>query len=385
MPLFVANPDRPADKYPGYWRVKQFRRWLRNAASRLLARRPAAPLAGVPALDAVQIRRVIVCRRNTRMGNMLFLTPLLRALHTALPRAEIDLLIGSVDYSPLFERQAGVRRVWVMPEKGVFWPLHMLRLLFRLRRQKYDLSVEPTLNSFSNRLSARLCGARRSLGFQASNQWLQLTHPVMPDPAVRHEALMSLQLVSAAMPYAPPQPQRLQLELSTQERAAGASALASLLANHPGHGPIVGFFTEATGAKRLPRTWWLEWMTAMRQSGQILRLLQILPPEDASPLDPALPTLCETNLRRLAASLAALDLFVSCDTGPMHLASAAGTPTLGLFHASKSYRYRPLGARSLALDIDASAPRETAQAVLRQLKNRPAGSPEPALAVAAQA
>jgi ADP-heptose:LPS heptosyltransferase len=361
----IPNPVHRAGKYPGYWAIKRWRRALRNRASAWLARGNAAPPALVP-LDPAVIRRVIVCRRNNRLGNMLLLTPLLRSLAATLPQAEIDVLIGSADYRALLQCMPGVRRVWVLPQRGCLWPLRMLALLLRLRRQAYDLSIEPTLNSFSNRLSARLCGARWRLGFHTPHQWLGLTHAVIPDRSVRHQALIPQQLVSAGFRRPAPVYPRLRLELSAAERRAGAARLAALLDS--GQGPVVGFFTEATGRKRLPPEWWQDWLTALRREYPSLRLLQILPPGASEPLLPGLPHVREPDLRRLAAVTGALDLFVACDSGPMHLASASGAATLGLFRSTRSDSFGPLGPTDLALDVGALTARQTAHATLQQLE-----------------
>ncbi len=361
-----AGYTAPRNKYAGYWTIKKIRRRLRNRLNAWLARRTAPPPALTP-IDPALVRRVIVCRRNNRLGNMLFLTPLLRSLAATLPHAQIDVLIGNARYADLFRDLPGVRRVWAMPEHGWTWPLRMLILLFQLRAQGYDLSIEPSFNSFSNRLSARLSSARWRLGFHAPDQWLSLTHCALPDPRERHEALKPLQLLRQGFatpahllhPY-------LEIALDVQERAAGAVSLAQALGGLIDR-PVIGFFTEATGKKRLPPEWWQVWLTALRQSGQDCYLLQILPPGTAPAIEAGIAQVRESDHRRLAAILGHLDLFVSCDAGPMHLAAAAGTPTLGLFHATRSERYRPLNANSHAIEFKRMAPAQAALAVRQQL------------------
>ncbi|MGH8457896.1 MAG: glycosyltransferase family 9 protein [Nevskiales bacterium] len=357
------TPPPATGKYAGYWTIKKLRRGLRNRLSAWLARGQAAPLQP---LDPAAIRRVIDCRRNHRLGNMLFLTPLLRSLAATLPQAEIDLLVGNASYAGLFQGLPGVRRVWAMPRRGWLWPLRMLALLFRLRRQDYDLVIEPSQNSFSNRLSARLCGARWRLGFYAPDQWLSLTHTVIPDPDQKHEVLKPLQLISRGFADAARLHPRMALALTAEEQAVGRARWAAVL-DPWGHGPVIGFFTEATGKKRLPPEWWQAWLAGLRQSGQDFRLLQILPPGTAPAIEPGMAHVREPDHRRLAALLGNLDLFVSCDAGPMHLAAAAGVSTLGLFHTTRSERYRPLGEHSLALEVKDQTPTQAAGAVLAHL------------------
>lgn len=58
------------------------------------------------------------------------------------------------------------------------------------------------------------------------------------------------------------------------------------------------------------------------------------------------------NLSELARFASGLALFVSCDTGPLHLAAASGVPCLGLFTQTDPARYGCLGAQHLNLVVD---------------------------------
>ena len=52
----------------------------------------------------------------------------------------------------------------------------------------------------------------------------------------------------------------------------------------------------------------------------------------------------KTSLGGLAALIARLDLFISNDTGPAHLAEAVGTPSVTLFGPADPRRWAPLNA-----------------------------------------
>jgi len=52
------------------------------------------------------------------------------------------------------------------------------------------------------------------------------------------------------------------------------------------------------------------------------------------------------SLPEVAACMRRLDLFIGNDSGLMHLAAAAGTPTLGLFGPSRASQYAPAGHRA---------------------------------------
>lgn len=60
----------------------------------------------------------------------------------------------------------------------------------------------------------------------------------------------------------------------------------------------------------------------------------------------------DLDLVVLAAVLERLSLFITGDTGPMHLAAAVDTPVLAIFGPSLPTRYAPLSARSRIVRID---------------------------------
>jgi ADP-heptose:LPS heptosyltransferase len=74
-----------------------------------------------------------------------------------------------------------------------------------------------------------------------------------------------------------------------------------------------------------------------------------------------------------------LDVFVSADAGPLHLAGAAGVGVIGLFMmatpdpemlagAGGMASAYPLGAHDLALTVDKHTPQTVAAAVIEYLK-----------------
>ena len=53
----------------------------------------------------------------------------------------------------------------------------------------------------------------------------------------------------------------------------------------------------------------------------------------------------KTSLRQLTSVLAACDLVISGDSGPMHLGVAVGTPVVALFGATNPARHGPYGSQ----------------------------------------
>ncbi|MDB6009115.1 MAG: hypothetical protein JWL65_1365 [Gammaproteobacteria bacterium] len=89
--------------------------------------------------------------------------------------------------------------------------------------------------------------------------------------------------------------------------------------------------------------------------------VEFLPPRAASPSDARFPSMQFGSVRALTATIAATRMFISADTGPMHLASSMAVPTVALFCASDPVLYGPLKPVDLAINIAESTPRLVAQ------------------------
>jgi heptosyltransferase-2 len=61
---------------------------------------------------------------------------------------------------------------------------------------------------------------------------------------------------------------------------------------------------------------------------------------------PVAADLSSLSVEGLAAAIERVDLLVSCDSGPVHLASALGTPVIAVFGPTSPVRWGPLGSRA---------------------------------------
>lgn len=314
---------------------------------------------------AADTRSILILRLNKRLGNILFLTPMLRSLAAGLPAATLDVVIQDAAQMPLLQSLPGVGRVWILPRSVA----GVLGLLWRLHRRAYDLAIDPVPNSASNRIALALCGARQRLGFASDHQWLALSHASAEATSV-HQALQSVELLRNAVCS----PRFTAIEhLTVLPDAAARSAASSHWEQHlQGRittGPVIGFFAQATGHKQLPASWWRGWRTQMQRLLPAATLVQICPP-GVPALDPALPHVAIARLDELAAFMARLDVFVAADSGPMHLAAAAGAPVVGLFQATDPAHYAPLGANCTALAGGELTVERVAEHVHRALQQR---------------
>ncbi|MDD2370287.1 MAG: glycosyltransferase family 9 protein [Sulfuricurvum sp.] len=318
------------------------------------------------------IQRILVIRINYRIGNILFTTPLLRALEHRFPDAKIDILIGAKYPAPLLKSSA-VQNVFDLPRRLLKNPFHLYRYIQQLRATKYDLVLNLNSGSASDRGAAFLARGTYKLGFDVPGNWTPLTHVVNAPSGSVHEALKPLYLMEAFGNDANDFPQKMDIALSKEEKIQGLEELKKRLSlqgyTWGNKEKIIGIFRDARFEKKIENTWWKEWYLHMKKLNPDAVFVDILSPDVKEKLDDDFYTLMESNLRLLGTILSQMDAFICGDTGPMHLASASGVPTLALFKASAPTLYGTLGTNDRSLTLQGSTPEMIATQITQHLQS----------------
>jgi len=341
-------------------RSREYLGWL--LARLIHARHPAT------SLRTEEVSTILICRINGRIGNTLFLTPLIRYLHQLLPAAAIDLALAYPAAAELLRGLPGVRRIIVFPHRQPHRIGRYLAALRSLRACRYDLAIDPTEFSTSGRAMLALTRSRYRLGFESSSQWAPLTHAVPLPLQAMHQAVRPLYLPHRIF-GTPLEPQavRLWLPLPENELAEGRRLIAQAIAPKRLQAPsnAFGFFAHAANLKLIDRSWWIAFWEAFLALEPQAIPVEFLPSAAHRPTDERLASLHVRSTRGLTAAIAATRVFISTDTGPMHLASTTAVPTVGLFLASDPGLYGPLKPDDLAIDIGRHSAGEIAQACQR--------------------
>lgn len=342
------------------------RRLVRNALLPLFRTR-GARLRQTRDLSQREIRRILVCRPNHRLGNLLLLTPLVAELQRAFPDAEVDMVLAGDDGAALFGAFGNVKHIYALSRRMIRHPLTLVRTALQIRRAHYDLAVDPCEASQSSRLLVVLANAEHVIGLPRDGTVDDPEERTAMLHAPKHMAQWPVYLLRSASARRPPDTERdfpeLDIRLSADERKQPREVLDGLLRAHgKSHAQlVVGVFAEATGGKRYPRDWWQRFIAEVRAHHPDCAFFEILPPDGQPRLALDLPTFCSRNPRDVAAMISNMTCFVSADCGVMHLASASGAPTLGLFSVTEVPKYEPYGRGSRALVTNGKTPEEIAR------------------------
>ena len=333
-------------------------RWLVRAADTVLT--PLGWWRRQPSNEPV--RRVLLLRLE-RIGDLLMVLDAIHDARTAWPAAEIDLAVGSWNL-PLAKLIPDVTRLltldapWLARDgTGQAWPAMIARAR-SWRAADYDVAINLEPDIRSNFL-LWLSGARRRFGYATGGGGAFLTETLAYDPRA-HVAVNARRLVATASGAQAPQGAPTPVSVARLVAPPEATAHAATLLAGAGR-PLVGI--HASGG-RPSKQWHLDRFAAVgRRLAESHGATIVLTGSagDRPVIEAVRSGLTgvrhidvsgHVDLTTLAAVLARLDVLVTGDTGPMHLAAAMGTPIVALFGPSAPWRYGPQAARQRVLRVD---------------------------------
>lgn len=305
------------------------------------------------------VPRALLLIRPDHLGDMLFLTPTLHALRRALPDARITLLGGPWGVEavrnnpdldaietclfPGFERR---------PKENSLSPYRLLAATARtLRRADYDTAVILRFDHWWGAWLAAAAGIPWRIGYDWPEPRPFLTQ-ALPYRSDRHEVEQNAALLDALAPglAADLGPMRYHISAADHAWAAGWLAAAGCkpgqrwIAIHPGAGAAV---------KQWPAASWAVVADRLAEHSEARIVLTGGPGERelvgavaAKLARPVLNAAGATTLGQLAALYARCALVLGSDSGPLHLAVAAGTPTIHLYGPVSPAKFGPWGDRA---------------------------------------
>lgn len=295
-------------------------------------------------------KRILVIRYRF-IGDTILTVPFLRNLRKAYPDAQIDVLVGPqsgevlegcpyIDKLIVFDTTRFHKYDRGAGEKKSFWSY-----VFNLRKERYDTAFV-LKRSWSSAFLALLIGARNRIGYATEGRQIILTDSIKHDPDM-HEVDSTLTVLECAgIPIvdryleswvSDDEQKKIESLTRFETEAAGQKrVLIHAAAAHPDKLYPIESWVEIV--KLLAAQHFLPVFTGAEQDVETYRKL-----EELSGIK-ALNLTGKLSLRLSLALYSNLDLAICTDSGPAHLAAAAGIPTIALFGPTDPVRWRPYTA-----------------------------------------
>ncbi len=301
-------------------------------------------------IDLGETPRILVARTD-RIGDVALSLPVFASLRKAFPKAIICALTRNYTREILEERD-DVDEIISFDSKSSQIPLRSFTgLVSKIKEMKFDVGIALYLN-FSVSLLLAMSRVPRRLGPATKAAQIFLTDKVKQhrSKGKRHEADHNLDLLKP-------------LSVAPVRRAVIDVAEPGLVAFKRNEGrPLIGVHPGHGGSSRnWPEDSYAELIASLSSSGcdvvvtgsaiereLVLRVVKRSGVKSQVYLG-------ADGLKELACALAGLDVFIGPSTGPLHIASAVGTPVVGLYcpiFVCLPARWGPIGSNDIALTPD---------------------------------
>jgi heptosyltransferase-2 len=287
----------------------------------------------------------ILVVRYSALGDVVLATSMLEPLRARFPRARIEWVTDPL-YAPLLEGLPELAQVHRLGREG---PNALLAVAARLRG-RFDVAID-LQNKVRSAVLARSAAPLRAAFRRRSAGRALLSLFGSDPPLVRaHQTRLYAEALS---PLGEFEPGPLKVSLSPQARALADDALQAV------DGPAVAI---APGARWDTKRWPAERFAAVAEAlaaeGASIVLCGGPSDRDAFAAFRAAARvriaadLSFLPVDALAAAIGRVQLLVACDSGPVHLATAVGTPALALFGPTSTARWGPPApGRALSLGL----------------------------------
>ncbi|WP_269234723.1 glycosyltransferase family 9 protein [Flavobacterium flavigenum] len=329
---------------------------LRRALMRTLTKNIGKSNAeqSITLVNKNEIKRILICRPNARLGNLLLITPFVQELEEMFPNCKIDLFVKGFLAPIIFENYDCVDRIIKLPKKPFSNLFQYFKVWVSLKKYKYDIAINVDQGSSSGRLGVKFSNSKfkffGDLPFSANLYHGDYTHIAKYPIYHLRDYLTKLGFEKREDPIAP-----LDLKLTPVEIVEGKKKLNTLVKNYK---KTICIFTYATGPKCLSEAWWENFYTSLKSEYKNCNIIEILPIENVSQIGFKVPTFYSKDIREIGSVISNADLFIGADSGIMHLSSAVHTPTVGLFSVSNLKKYEPYDNNSFGIDVNSFSEKE---------------------------
>jgi heptosyltransferase-2 len=270
------------------------------------------------------------------------------------PNAEVTVLARSGVAEVFSARESPARVVEYREGSGVHRLRRLLHLGSALRRERFSLALILP-NSFVSGLLVCMAGIPQRVGYATDGRGWLLTHKLKSRRKERglHQADYYLELIRSLGGTAVDRTPRLTLKASLRERGSRLSAALDIGADER----VVGVHAGATYGEA--KRWFPERFAAVldRLQRQGLRVLLLGGPGEepvAAQISglmerPPISLVGRTSVGEAVALIGRCAMFLSNDSGLMHVAAALGIPQVAVFGSTDPEKSAPLNELAVVI------------------------------------
>jgi ADP-heptose:LPS heptosyltransferase len=307
-------------------------------------------------IEKAEIKNILVVRQHNQVGDMLCSLPLFAALKKRYPEAKITLVASVTNYNIVFgDVNPFINDVLVFNKSTLF---HIFKFFKKLRSTSFDIGIVPSTFSISrtSHFINYFSGAKIRVGVKSVNDkinkvdyLLNVKSDFQWDKLQMHQTERNLDIVRQInCDLTKEEKQNVRIGLSEDEKIFAEEFIEKHL---PGKNRKIIAFQP--GAGKVGNRWNIDNFVKL-----ILLLNKKYNPYiliNSGPIDKEITDEVKNKLsgsginsiilynpiREVAAILAKSDLFITNDTGTMHVAAMVNAKTIALFGPTNAFEWAP--------------------------------------------
>jgi len=311
------------------------------------------------------IERILIFRTGA-IGDVLMTTPFVRALRNRFPKAHITYFVGRWAKEAI-RGNPNIDELIVFDER-IFFNVRRMPNIFKLireiKRRSFDVAFILDI-SFVYPLVAYLAGIPIRVGFDRNGEGFALTHKVEYG-SVKHHIEYYLDLLSFFGVDSSIAPKDMVIAVFKKDEEYASRLFTSYKVSDKD--PVIGVAPggaknpgEDMPIKRWPLEYYAELIDILVKHLNA-KVIVFGGPSDKELAEklmkltsvPFIDLIGKTTLKQAAATIRKCRLFITHDSGLMHLAAASGTPTISIFGPTNPLKLAPLGNKHIYIKKELS-------------------------------
>ncbi|MGA7838313.1 MAG: glycosyltransferase family 9 protein [Ignavibacteriaceae bacterium] len=305
-----------------------------------------------------KVKNILVVGKNNQVGDMICSLPLYAALKKKFPEAKITLVAAKTNYPvPLKEINPFLDRVIVYDKSSLKTIFNFYR---QLRKIKYQIGIVTSTFAYSttSHIINYLSGAKIRVGVNSIDEkinrgakFLNIKKDFFWDKEKKHQSERNLDVIrQIGCDLTPEEIEQTGIILSESDEQEASNFInrhftdksKKIIAVHPGAGKTHNLWNVEN---------FFELLSQLYNKYENYVLITC-GPMDKDVVNTLTTKLLENNIeyvienlpqKQLCAVLKKIDLYITNDTGTMHLAASSGTKLIGLFGPTNTYEWAPRG------------------------------------------
>ena len=299
-------------------------------------------------------KKILIVRQHNQLGDLLTGVSLFRALKETFPESHISLVVSPLNYPGVIKNKF-IDRIYIFNKKKLISPFYFFKTL-KFLREKYDLAIVPVVVSisFTSNLLARLAFAETRIGANSLNGKMNSSafffdRRVDLDWRNHPDSNVSERSLDIVRPFGI-NTENYRSEISFDEDDLTAAKKFMEDFGDKGKRLLIGLHV---GAGKQNNRWSLNKFAALiakinlKYPANFYLTGGWAEKEELNYLiknvDISFGKFINKPIPQIAALISISDLFISNDTGIMHVAGTTATPQISIFGPTNPFNWTPIG------------------------------------------